>query len=41
MDAIIQTLFNTNHETPSLFVVCILIAIAIIMPVIMQNMRKK
>lgn len=41
MDNLMQVLFNTNHEMPSLPVVLALMAIAIIVPSIMRYMQDK
>lgn len=41
MDNLMQVLFNTNHEMPSLPVVLVLMAIAIIVPSIMRYMQDR
>lgn len=41
MDNLMQILFNTNHEMPSLPVVLVLMAIAIIVPSVMRYIQDK
>lgn len=41
MDNLMQVLFNTNHEMPSLPVVLVLMAVAVIVPSIMRYMQDK
>lgn len=41
MDNLMQILFNTNHEMPSIPVVMVLLAVAIIVPSIMRYMQDK
>lgn len=41
MNNLMQVLFNTNHEMPSLPVVLVLMAVAIIVPSIMRYVQDK
>ncbi len=41
MDNLMQILFNTNHEMPSLPVVLVLMGIAIIVPSVMRYIQDK
>lgn len=41
MDEIVRVLFNTDHEAPSLTVVVVMIAIAIILPAITNYLGRR